>query len=137
MKSPLITISGPTACGKTAVSVELAKIINGEIISADSMQIYKYMDIGSAKVTTNEMQGIKHYLIDEVNPDFSFSVSEFQKSANNYIDEIVKNNKIPLVTGGTGHYLNSLIYNMDFAKSDADNKSHPLKSCSPLPVFLA
>lgn len=121
-KIPLVILTGPTAVGKTNLSIQLAKKLNMDIISADSMQIYKYMDIGSAKVTTNEMQGIKHYLIDEVNPDFSFSVSEFQKRANNYIDEIVKNNKIPLVTGGTGFYLNSLIYNMDFAKSDADNK---------------
>ncbi|MBC8632332.1 tRNA (adenosine(37)-N6)-dimethylallyltransferase MiaA [Paeniclostridium hominis] len=121
-KIPLVILTGPTAVGKTNLSIQLAKKLNMDIISADSMQIYKYMDIGSAKVTTNEMQGIKHYLIDEVNPDFSFSVSEFQKRANNYIDEIVKNNKIPLVTGGTGLYLNSLIYNMDFAKSDADNK---------------
>ena len=121
-KIPLVILTGPTAVGKTNLSIQLAKKLNMDIISADSMQIYKYMDIGSAKVTANEMQGIKHYLIDEVNPDFSFSVSEFQKRANNYIDEIVKNNKIPLVTGGTGLYLNSLIYNMDFAKSDADNK---------------
>ncbi|XTR36797.1 tRNA (adenosine(37)-N6)-dimethylallyltransferase MiaA [Paraclostridium tenue] len=121
-KIPLVILTGPTAVGKTNLSIQLAKKLNMDIISADSMQIYKYMDIGSAKVTTNEMQGIKHYLIDEVNPDFSFSVSEFQKRANNYIDEIVKKNKIPLVTGGTGLYLNSLIYNMDFAKSDADNK---------------
>lgn len=121
-KIPLVILTGPTAVGKTNLSIQLAKKLNMDIISADSMQIYKYMDIGSAKVTTNEMQGIKHYLIDEVNPDFSFSVSEFQKRANNYIDEIVKNSKIPLVTGGTGLYLNSLIYNMDFAKSDADNK---------------
>ena len=121
-KIPLVILTGPTAVGKTNLSIQLAKKLNMDIISADSMQIYKYMDIGSAKVTTNEMQGIKHYLIDEVNPDFSFSVSEFQKRANNYIDEIVKNNKIPLVTGGTGLYLNSLIYNMDFAKSDSDNK---------------
>lgn len=121
-KIPLVILTGPTAVGKTNLSIQLAKNLNMDIISADSMQIYKYMDIGSAKVKTDEMQGIKHYLIDEVNPDFSFSVSEFQKRANNYIDEIVKNNKIPLVIGGTGLYLNSLIYNMDFAKSDADNK---------------
>lgn len=121
-KIPLVILTGPTAVGKTNLSIQLAKKLNMDIISADSMQIYKYMDIGSAKVKPSEMKGIKHYLIDEVNPDFSFSVSEFQQRANNYIDEIVKNNKIPLVTGGTGLYLNSLIYNMDFAKSDADNK---------------
>lgn len=121
-KIPLVILTGPTAVGKTNLSIQLAKNLNMDIVSADSMQIYKYMDIGSAKITNEEMQGVKHYLIDEVNPDFSFSVSEFQQRANNYIDEIVTNGKIPLVTGGTGLYLNSLIYNMDFAKSDADNE---------------
>lgn len=121
-KIPLVILTGPTAVGKTNLSIQLAKKLNMDIVSADSMQIYKYMDIGSAKVTNEEMQGVKHYLIDEVNPDFSFSVSEFQQRANDYINEIVKNKKLPLVTGGTGLYLNSLIYNMDFAKSDADNE---------------
>jgi tRNA dimethylallyltransferase len=121
-KIPLVILTGPTAVGKTNLSIQLAKKLNMEIVSADSMQIYKYMDIGSAKVTQKEMQGVKHYLIDEVNPDFSFSVSEFQQRADKYIDEIVKNDKLPLVTGGTGLYLNSLIYNMDFAKSDSDNE---------------
>lgn len=121
-KIPLVILTGPTAVGKTNLSIQLAKNMNMDIVSADSMQIYKYMDIGSAKVTTDEMQGVNHYLIDEVNPDFSFSVSDFQQRANKYIDDIVKENKLPLVTGGTGLYLNSLIYNMDFAKSDADNE---------------
>ncbi|MGL5755302.1 MAG: tRNA (adenosine(37)-N6)-dimethylallyltransferase MiaA [Paraclostridium sp.] len=121
-KIPLVILTGPTAVGKTNLSIQLAKKMNMDIVSADSMQIYKYMDIGSAKVTTDEMKGVKHYLIDEVDPDFSFSVSEFQERANNYILDIVKDNKLPLVTGGTGLYLNSLIYNMDFAKSDADNE---------------
>ena len=121
-KIPLVILTGPTAVGKTNLSIQLAKKLNMDIISADSMQIYKYRDIGSAKVTDKEMQGVKHYLIDEVKPDFSFSVSEFQQRANNYIKEIVEQGKLPLVTGGTGLYLNSLIYNMDFAKSDADNE---------------
>ncbi|MDU5021714.1 MAG: isopentenyl transferase family protein, partial [Clostridiales bacterium] len=112
-KIPLVILTGPTAVGKTNLSVQLAKKLNMDIISADSMQIYKYMDIGSAKVTDKEMQGVKHYLIDEVKPDFSFSVSEFQQRANYYIKEIVEQGKLPLVTGGTGLYLNSLIYNMD------------------------
>ena len=86
------------------------------------MQIYEYMDVGSAKVTKEEMDGIHHYMIDEVKPDFKFSVSEFQLRADKYIDEIIEKNKLPLVTGGTGLYLNSLIYNMDFAKSDANNE---------------
>lgn len=121
-KIPLVILTGPTAVGKTNLSIQLAKKMNMEIISADSMQIYKYMDVGSAKVTEYEMNGVKHYLIDEVTPDYSFSVSEFQERANDYINQIVKKGKLPLVTGGTGLYLNSLIYNMDFAKSDADNE---------------
>ena len=121
-KTPIIILTGPTAVGKTNLSINLAKKLNAEIISADSMQIYKYMDIGSAKVTNEEMQGIKHYLVDEVTPDYSFSVSEFQERAYNYIDDITNKGKKVLVTGGTGLYLNSLIYNMDFAKSDANNE---------------
>ena len=121
-KIPLIILTGPTAVGKTNLSIQLAKKMNMDIISADSMQIYKHMDVGSAKVTKDEMDGVKHYLIDEVTPDYSFSVSEFQKRANEYISEILENGKLPLVNGGTGLYLNSLIYNMDFAKSNADNE---------------
>lgn len=121
-KIPLIILTGPTAVGKTELSIKLAKSLNAEIISADSMQIYQYMDIGSAKVTNDEMNGVPHYLIDEVKPDYSFSVSEFQDRANNYIEKITEKGKTALVTGGTGLYLNSLIYNMDFAKSDANNE---------------
>ena len=121
-KVPIIILTGPTAVGKTNLSIELAKDLNAEIISADSMQIYKYMDIGSAKVTIDEMQGVKHYLVDEVTPDYVFSVSEFQKRADKYIEKINSDNKKVLVTGGTGLYLNSLIYNMDFAKSNANNE---------------
>ena len=121
-KTPIIILTGPTAVGKTNLSINLAKKLNAEIISADSMQIYKYMDIGSAKVTNEEMQGIKHYLVDEVTPDYSFSVSEFQERAYNYIYDINNKGKKVLVTGGTGLYLNSLIYDMDFAKSDANKE---------------
>ena len=121
-KTPLIILTGPTAVGKTDLSIKLSKELNAEIISADSMQIYKYMDVGSAKVTKEEMDGVCHYLIDEVTPDYSFSVSEFQERANNYIKEITDKGKKVLVTGGTGLYLNSLIYNMDFAKSDANEE---------------
>lgn len=121
-KIPIIILTGPTAVGKTNLSIDLAKELNAEIISADSMQIYKYMDIGSAKITIDEMQGVKHYLVDEVTPDYVFSVSEFQKRADDYIEKINDENKRVLVTGGTGLYLNSLIYNMDFAKSDANNE---------------
>lgn len=121
-KTPLIILTGPTAVGKTDLSIQLSKELNAEIISADSMQIYKYMDVGSAKVTKEEMDGVKHYLIDEVTPDYPFSVSEFQERANKYIEEITNKGKKVLVTGGTGLYLNSLIYNMDFAKSDANDE---------------
>ncbi|CEH34664.1 tRNA (adenosine(37)-N6)-dimethylallyltransferase MiaA [Romboutsia lituseburensis] len=121
-KIPLIILTGPTAVGKTDLSINLAKSLNAEIISADSMQIYEYMDIGSAKVTKKEMNGITHYLIDEVKPDYTFSVSEFQNRSNKYIQEIHEKGKNVLVTGGTGLYLNSLIYNMDFAKSNANNE---------------
>ena len=120
-KTPIIILTGPTAVGKTDLSINLAKKINAEIISADSMQIYEYMDIGSAKVDFDEMKGIKHYLIDEVKPDYPFSVSEFQQRANKYIKQITDKGKKVIVTGGTGLYLNSLIYNMDFAKNDANN----------------
>ena len=120
-KTPIIILTGPTAVGKTDLSINLAKKINAEIISADSMQIYEYMDIGSAKVDFDEMDSIKHYLIDEVKPDYPFSVSEFQQRANKYIKQITDKGKKVIVTGGTGLYLNSLIYNMDFAKNDANN----------------
>lgn len=119
---PLIILTGPTAVGKTDLSIQLAKSINAEIVSADSMQIYKYMDIGSAKVTEEEMQGIKHYLVDEIDPSTPFSVSEYKKMAEGYIDTISKNGKNVIVTGGTGLYLNSLIYDMDFAKSNANQE---------------
>lgn len=121
-KIPLIILTGPTAVGKTDLSIKLSKSLNAEIISADSMQIYKYMDIGSAKVTKEEMDGVVHYMIDEVTPDVPFSVSEFQSRSEKYIEEINKKGKNVLITGGTGLYLNSLIYNMDFAKSNANNE---------------
>ena len=121
-KIPLIILTGPTAVGKTALSIELAKDLNAEIISADSMQIYEYMDVGSAKVTKEEMDGVIHHLIDEVKPDYAFSVSEFQKRANKYIKDLDDRGKKVLVTGGTGLYLNSLIYDMDFAKSNSNSK---------------
>lgn len=122
MKKPLIVIAGPTACGKSAVSVELAKIINGEIISADSMQVYRNMDIGTAKITKEEMSGIKHYLIDCFNPDEEFSVAIFQNMAKKAIDEILKKGKMPILVGGTGFYINALINDNDFSSSKRDYK---------------
>jgi len=118
----VIVIVGPTASGKTKVSIELAKLIEGEIISADSMQVYKYMDIGTAKPTMEERQGIEHYLIDEVYPDEEFNVVKFQKLALQYIEHILKKGKTPIVTGGTGLYINSLIYNIKFSESVTDWK---------------
>ncbi len=116
-RPPLVIIAGPTAVGKTSVSIELAKEINGEIISADSMQIYKGMDIGTAKISESEMKGVKHYLIDIINPDENFSVSDFQSKASDFIVSIISKNKIPIVVGGTGLYINSLVYDLDFTQA--------------------
>lgn len=116
----LFILSGPTAVGKTHISIELAKKLKGEIISADSMQIYKYMDIGSAKVTEDEMQGITHHLIDFIEPDKNFNVSEYKALAENSIDEICKKDKLPMVVGGTGLYINSLILNYNFTDAKTD-----------------
>lgn len=120
MTEPVIVIAGPTASGKTRLSIELAKAINGEIISADSMQVYKYMDIGTAKPDTEEMSGIRHYLIDEINPDEEFSVARFQELAMKYISQIHENGKIPIIAGGTGLYINSLLYNINFSETISD-----------------
>ena len=114
MKPTVIVICGPTASGKTALSIELAKKINGEIVSADSMQIYKDMDIGSAKVTTEEMQGINHYLIDCVSPEERYSVANYKLDAKNAIQEILNKGKVPIVVGGTGLYIDSLIYEIEY-----------------------
>lgn len=116
----VIVIVGPTASGKTNLSIELAKRLNGEIISADSMQIYKYMDIGTAKPSAEEMQGIRHYLIDEVLPNEEFNVVKFKELADNYIEEIISKGKIPVVVGGTGLYISSLIDNINFSESECD-----------------
>lgn len=121
MKPPLIIISGPTACGKTSVSIELAGIINGEIISADCMQVYKYMDIGTAKVTKEEMKGIKHHLINVLNPDEEFSVAVFQKLAKEALAEIYEKGKVPILVGGTGFYVNALVYDNDFTPGEKDD----------------
>lgn len=123
MNKPLvIVISGPTASGKTALSIELAKKINGEIISADSMQIYEDMSIGTAKPTKEEMQGIKHYLIDCISPKTRYSVSEYKKDAINAIKEILNKNKTPIIVGGTGLYIDSLIYGIDFKEMEFDKE---------------
>jgi tRNA dimethylallyltransferase len=116
----VIVILGPTASGKTKLSIELAKDINGEIVSADSMQIYKFMDIGTAKPDEEEKQGIKHYLIDEVTPDEEFSVARFKELAIKYIDKIIQDGKIPIISGGTGLYIDSLVYNIEFGDTICD-----------------
>ena len=121
-KPKVIVIVGPTASGKTALSIELAKKINGEIVSCDSMQIYKDMNIGSAKPTIEEKQGIKHYLIDIVEPTERFSVAEYKKRAEQAIEEILKKGKTPIVTGGTGLYANSLIYGIEYNEIEFDEK---------------
>ena len=113
-KPKVIVICGPTASGKTALSIELAKRINGELVSADSMQIYKDMDIGSAKVTKEEMQGIKHYLVDCVSPDERYSVANYKLDAKKAIEEILKKGKTPIVVGGTGLYIDALIYEIEY-----------------------
>ena len=121
-KQKVIVICGPTASGKTALSIELAKQINGEIVSADSMQIYKYMDIGSAKPFQEEMQGIKHYLIDFVEPNKRYSVAEYKKDAKECIRKIIEKGKIPIVVGGTGLYIDSLIYEIEYNDIEIDQE---------------
>jgi len=120
MKEPLIILTGPTAVGKTALSIALAKAVNGEIISADSIQVYKYMDIGSAKIKPEEMQGIKHYLVDEIEPDKEFNVMLFQKYANEYIRQIRAKGKIPIIVGGTGFYIQAVLYGINFTEHETD-----------------
>ena len=119
-KQKVIVICGPTASGKTKLSIEIAKRINGEIVSADSMQIYKDMTIGTAKPTPEEMQGIKHYLIDFVSPNQRYSVADYNKDALKAIDEIIKKGKTPIVVGGTGLYVNSLIYGIEYSDIEVD-----------------
>lgn len=120
-KPHIIIIAGPTAVGKTKTSIEIAKALNTEIISADSIQIYRGCDIGSAKVTTEEMQGIKHHLIDIKEPYENYSVKEYREDAFNIINELHAENKIPIVCGGTGFYINSLIYDMNLDDNSQDD----------------
>ena len=121
-KEKVIVICGPTASGKTALSIELAKKINGEIISCDSMQIYKDMDIGTAKPSKEEMQGIKHYLIDFVLPNQRYSVANFKNDAKKAIKEIISKGKTPIIVGGTGLYVDSLIYEIEYQNIEFDEK---------------
>lgn len=120
-KKPLIILTGPTAVGKTALSIQLAKAVGGEIVSADSMQVYRHMDIGSAKVTKEEMEGIPHYLIDVLEPQDDFNVVTFQTLARQAMDEIYSHGNIPIITGGTGFYIQALLYDIDFRENDEKN----------------
>lgn len=122
MKQKVIIICGPTASGKTSLSIELAKKINGEIISCDSMQIYKEMDIGTAKPVVEEMQGIKHHLLDFVSPDERYSVADFKRDCKKAIKEIISQGKMPIIVGGTGLYVDSLIYEIEYPKIEFDEK---------------
>ena len=122
LKPNIYVIGGPTASGKSKLAVELAKRINGEIISADSMQIYKDMNIGTAKLTKEEMQGIKHYLLDFVSPEGRYSVANFKTDAKIKIEEILKKGKTPIIVGGTGLYIDSMIYGIEFQDEKIDKE---------------
>ncbi|MBQ2406397.1 MAG: tRNA (adenosine(37)-N6)-dimethylallyltransferase MiaA [Lachnospiraceae bacterium] len=121
MKRPLIVLTGPTAAGKTKLSIALAKAINGEIISADSAQVYKYMNIGSAKIKKEEMSGVQHYLVDILEPTQDFNIVLFQKYAKEAVEKIYAKGKIPILVGGTGFYIQSVLYDIDFENSDEDS----------------
>ena len=115
-KPPLLILTGPTSVGKSALSIALAKAVDGEIISADSMQVYRYMDIGSAKITGEQMQGVSHHMIDILDPSESFNINLFQKRAKEYIREIYDRGHIPILVGGTGFYIQSVLYDIDFTE---------------------
>ena len=122
MKKPLIVLTGPTAVGKTKLSISLAKAVGGEIISADSMQVYKYMDIGSAKIMPEEMQGIPHYLVDALMPDEEFHIVRFQQMAKEAMRKIYANGHIPILVGGTGFYIQAVTRDIDFTKAEQDQE---------------
>ena len=119
----IIIISGPTAVGKSKIGIELAKRIDGEIISIDSMQIYKNMNIGTAKVTKDEMQGIKHYMLDEIDINTDYNIKDFKERTDKYIEEINQKGKNPILIGGTGFYINAILYGTDFLEEDETNKN--------------
>ena len=121
-KQPLVVLTGPTAAGKTKLSIELARAINGEIISADSMQVYRHMDIGSAKIRPEEMEGIPHYLVDILEPTQDFNVVLFQKYAKDAMAQIYAKGKIPILVGGTGFYIQSVLYDIDFTQNDEETQ---------------
>lgn len=120
MKKPLIVLTGPTAVGKTSLSISLAKAVNGEIISADSMQVYKGMDIGSAKIRKEEMQGVTHYLVDILEPEEEFHIVKFQELAKAALEEIYAKSKIPILVGGTGFYIQAVTRDIDFTQAEQE-----------------
>lgn len=120
MKKPLLILTGPTAVGKTRLSIKLAKAVNGEIISADSMQVYRYMDIGSAKIKPEETAGVPHHLIDVLDPEEEFNVVTFQKMCKKCMEEIYGRGHVPILTGGTGFYIQSVLYDIDFTENAED-----------------
>lgn len=120
MKKPLIVLTGPTAVGKTSISISLAKAVNGEIISADSMQVYKGMDIGSAKIRKEEMQGVTHYLVDILEPEEEFHIVKFQELAKAALEEIYAKDKIPILVGGTGFYIQAVTRDIDFTQAEQE-----------------
>ncbi len=122
MKLPLIVLTGPTAVGKTSLSIRLAKAVGGEIISADSMQVYRHMDIGSAKVTREEMDGVPHHLIDILDPNEEFNVVVFKNRAKAAMEEIRSRGRIPVIAGGTGFYIQALVYDIDFKENEEGGK---------------
>ena len=122
MKDKILIIAGPTAVGKTSLSIKLAKELDGEIVSTDSMQIYKHMDIGSAKIIKEEMDGVPHHMIDVVDPSTSFSVAEYKEMASKCINDIISRNKLPILVGGTGLYINALTCNMNFTEAESDEE---------------
>ena len=121
MKKPLIILTGPTAVGKTKLSIKLAKAVNGEIISADSMQVYHYMNIGSAKIRSEEMEGVPHHLVDCLDPDEEFNVVRFQQMAKEAMEDIYARNRIPILVGGTGFYIQAVTGDIDFTECGEDN----------------
>lgn len=121
MKQPLIILTGPTAVGKTALSIRLAKALDGEIVSADSMQVYRHMDIGSAKITAQEMEGVPHHLIDVLDPWEEFNVAAFQKMALQALEGIYARGHLPIITGGTGFYIQALLYGVEFEEDPEDS----------------
>lgn len=121
MKKPLIVLTGPTAVGKTKLSIALAKAVNGEIISADSMQVYRYMDVGSAKITPDEMDGVPHHLVDVLDPTEDFNIVLFQQLAKKSMEEIYSKGRIPILVGGTGFYIQAITRDIDFTQSEQDD----------------